>query len=72
MGGLNTKKRKKNVRGAICLRIDEISSLNGKEVLLIYDVMTTGETLESCVWLLLKRGRAIFASAFVLSRLFNG
>ena len=60
MGGLNAKKREQNVKSGFRLRIDEISNLASKEVLLINDVIKTGATLESHAQLLLKTGRAYF------------
>ena len=68
MGGLNAKKREQNVKSGFRLRIDEISNLASKEVLLINDVIKTGATLESHAQLLLKTGRATSASALGLSR----
>ena len=66
MGGLTSKKRLQNVSGAFLLKHDNLDALNGKNILLIDDVLTTGATMESCARLLMTRGKTAFVSALVL------
>ena len=68
MGGLTSKKRLQNVSGAFLLKHDNLDALNGKNILLIDDVLTTGATMESCARLLMTRGKAASVSALVLLR----
>ena len=68
MGGLTSKKRLQNVSGAFLLKHDSLDALNGKNILLIDDVLTTGATMESCARLLMTRGKAASVSALVLLR----
>ncbi|MCI4663622.1 MAG: ComF family protein [Neomegalonema sp.] len=46
-GGLDRKARRQNVDGAFALRKSAIARINGRRVVLIDDVMTTGATLSS-------------------------
>lgn len=46
-GGLTQKERLKNVSSAFMVKSDWLSILNGKHVLLIDDVMTTGATIHA-------------------------
>jgi ComF family protein len=68
MGGLTSKKRLQNVSGAFLLKHDSLDALNGKNILLIDDILTTGATMESCARLLMTRGKAASVSALVLLR----
>jgi ComF family protein len=52
--GLNQDERRKNVKGAF--RIVKPDAVDGKEVLLVDDVATTGYTLNECARVLLKAG----------------
>ena len=53
-GHLSPQKRKENVKG--CLIIRNPSKIQGKKILLIDDVFTTGATINECVKILLKCG----------------
>jgi predicted amidophosphoribosyltransferase len=68
MGGLTSKKRLQNVSGVFLLKHDSLDALNGKNILLIDDVLTTGATMESYARLLMTRGKAASVSALVLVR----
>jgi ComF family protein len=52
--GLNRKKRKANIKNAF--RIRDAEKLNGKRVLLVDDVYTTGATADECAKVLLGAG----------------
>jgi len=67
-GGLTIKKRLQNVSGAFLLKHYSLDALNGKSILLIDDVLTTGATMESCVSLLNTRGKTASVSAVMLLR----
>ena len=54
--GLSRRQRAENVRGAFSLKATE--NLRGKGVLLVDDVLTTGETVNQCVKVLRKAGQA--------------
>jgi ComF family protein len=54
--GLSRKQRAENVRGAFSLKTTE--KVGGKGVLLVDDVLTTGETVNQCVKVLKKAGGA--------------
>jgi ComF family protein len=57
--GLTKEERRTNVRGAFCARNKEV---NGRIILLIDDVATTGSTLSSCAEALYIAGaRDVFA-----------
>nr|ADI19802.1 predicted amidophosphoribosyltransferases [uncultured alpha proteobacterium EB000_37G09] len=66
--GLTSKKRLQNVSGVFLLKHDSLDALNGKNILLIDDVLTTVATMESCARLLMTRGKAASVSALVLLR----
>ncbi len=48
-GGQNAKARRRNVAAAFAARKSRVDLLNGKRVLLIDDVLTTGATVGACV-----------------------
>jgi len=52
--GLNRKERVKNIRNAFVMADSE--KVNGKKVLIIDDVYTTGATTNECARVLLKHG----------------
>ena len=54
--GLSRKQRAENVKGAFSLKAPE--KFNDKGVLLVDDVLTTGETVDQCVKVLKKNGGA--------------
>ena len=54
--GLSKKDRKNNVSGVFKVKERHIDKIKGKNLLLIDDVMTTGETINSCTKVLLKKG----------------
>lgn len=47
-GGLSARARRRNVAGAFALRPNRAGHIQGKRVLLIDDVLTTGATLGAC------------------------
>ena len=47
--GLSEKERRENVRGAFAVSPGRHSHLEGKALLVLDDVMTTGATVEECV-----------------------
>ena len=52
--GLSLKERTKNIKGAFSVRNSQ--KLNGKRILLVDDVMTTGATVNECSRVLLQAG----------------
>lgn len=56
--GLTSKQREKNVKGAFAINKRCLKQINGKNILLIDDVMTTGSTINQCTKTLLKSGAA--------------
>ena len=52
--GLSLKERTKNIKGAFSVRNEQ--KLNGKRILLVDDVMTTGATVNECSRVLLQAG----------------
>ncbi|NQU72369.1 MAG: ComF family protein, partial [Rhodospirillales bacterium] len=57
-GRLNRAERERNVRGAFALRPDAVTSLQGRRVVLVDDVLTTGATVNACARTLLRGGAA--------------
>lgn len=55
---LKADKRRKNVRGAFAVKPARVAAIQGKSVLLIDDVLTTGATAEECTKALLEAGAA--------------
>lgn len=53
---LNRQERKKNLTGAFRIFPGHVSKIQGKSILLLDDVWTTGATLHECCKLLLKEG----------------
>jgi len=68
MGGLTSKKRLQDVSSTFLLKQDSLDALNGKNILLIDDVPTTGAIMESCARLMMACGKAASVSALVLMR----
>jgi len=65
-GGLNRKKRFKNVKGAFAIRHDMAELVKGRHIVLVDDVLTTGATASACAKVLknagaLSVGLAVFA-----------
>lgn len=57
-GGLDRAERIRNVRGAFMVRAASRPSVEGRRILLVDDVLTTGATVEACATVLLKAGAA--------------
>ncbi len=55
-GGKSAAGRRRNVSGAFTIREASKARLNGKHIIVIDDVMTTGATVEACVSILLRSG----------------
>ena len=53
-GHLSAAQRQKNIQNAF--RVDNSTLVNGKKILLIDDVITTGATVSECTKVLLKAG----------------
>lgn len=66
-GGLSARARRANVAGAFTLRQAARRQVNGRRVLLVDDVLTTGATLEGCVRAL-KAGGAAQVDVLTLAR----
>ncbi len=54
--GLTTHQRRKNLRGAF--RVVDAEAVQGREVLLVDDIMTTGATARECARVLVRAGAA--------------
>jgi ComF family protein len=57
-GAMNRKDRARNVRGAFAVSSRYATALQGRNVVLIDDVLTTGATVEGCAQALLRAGAA--------------
>ncbi len=66
-GGLTAKSRARNVAGAFTVRDAAGEGLNGRNLVLVDDVFTTGATLNACVRAL-KRAGAANVNAITLAR----
>lgn len=66
-GGLSARERRLNVRGAFKVRPDRQDSVEGRRVILIDDVYTTGSTLMACTRAL-KKAKTAHVGVLVLSR----
>lgn len=63
---LDRKEREQNIKGAFALRRN--SKINGKNILLVDDVVTTGATVRECGRLLLRNGaNKIFVAAVAIA-----
>jgi ComF family protein len=54
--GMTSHQRRENVRGAFALRKRGLNAVNGRNIVLIDDVMTTGATAAECTRVLLRAG----------------
>lgn len=69
--GLSTAQRQKNVQGAFTIPKSSISAIDGKRILLMDDVITTGATVNACARTLAKAGAShvdVLALALVTDR----
>ncbi len=66
-GRLDPPARRRNVRGAFALRPAAAGDIDGRRVLLIDDVLTTGATVEACARSL-RRGGAAAVDVLTLAR----
>ncbi|MEL6285087.1 MAG: ComF family protein [Pseudomonadota bacterium] len=66
-GQLSAGARKRNVAGAFAVRARYVNRVQGKRIVLVDDVLTTGATLGGCVRAL-KRGGATRVDVLVLAR----
>jgi ComF family protein len=57
-GHLSREQRQKNVKNAFEIKQADLSDINGKRLLLVDDVLTTGATANACAVTLLKAGAA--------------
>ena len=70
-GGLSARARRRNVAGAFNVRNGKTEALEGRNVLLVDDVLTTGATLAGCTRALKKAGAAR-VDVLVLARVVRG
>lgn len=69
--GLKAEDREKNIQGSF--GVPDRSEIEGKKILLIDDVMTTGATVNECAKVLLRDGKVRYTDVFVLTRaVFSG
>jgi ComF family protein len=66
-GGLSRRRREANVRNAFAVKDRYRERINGANIVLVDDVLTTGATLEACASTLLSAG-ATRVDAVVLAR----
>lgn len=66
-GGLSAQGRRSNVQGAFALSPKGAKVLNGRSVLLVDDVFTTGATVNACAKVL-RKGGAAFVAVVTLAR----
>lgn len=66
-GGLSARDRFRNVRNAFEVRAGRADLIEGRRILLVDDVYTTGATLKACTRAL-KRGKAARVDVLVLAR----
>jgi len=64
--GLDAKDRQKNIKDSF--EVPDRSKIEGKRILLIDDVMTTGATVSECAKVLLKDGKVRYTDIYVLTR----
>ena len=64
---LSANERRKNVQGAFRLRRRHLDHVQGKSILLVDDVITTGATAEACVRAL-RRAGAVQVDILTLAR----
>ncbi|HUC62545.1 MAG TPA: ComF family protein [Alphaproteobacteria bacterium] len=57
-GGLNATERQRNMRGAFALKPTYAGAVEGKRVVLVDDVLTTGATVNACAETLIAAGAA--------------
>jgi ComF family protein len=69
-GGLKAKERRLNVRKAFAVRAPWRAQLQGKSVVLIDDVLTTGATVDACT-MALRRAGASNVDVLTLARVFR-
>lgn len=58
LGGLGSDARRKALAGAIAVRPSRMTTINGRDIVLVDDVLTSGATSNACVAALLKAGAA--------------
>jgi ComF family protein len=66
--GLERNKRLNNVKNAFSINPEEQSAIEGKKVVLVDDVMTTGATISACTKELIKNGNAAKVTVVTLAR----
>ena len=64
--GLDAEDRQKNIKDSF--EVSDRSKIEGKRILLIDDVMTTGATVSECAKVLLKDGKVRYTDIYVLTR----
>jgi len=64
--GLDAEDRQKNIKDSF--EVPDRSKIEGKRILLIDDVMTTGATVSECAKVLLRDGKVRYTDIYVLTR----
>ncbi len=59
--------REENVRDAFDLKMESVSWIKGRHILLIDDVVTTGATIQQCAALIKKAGAQVVCAAFAVA-----